>query len=295
MDGECCPPYPHHSWLAHWISISPPQVFDVHECRRVTHRLLLTTGGEADVRWRCGDAETAYRAAAGGLGFFPCDHLTHSMAFTSAAGFTAYDVIVPEQHLRAVCAAEGLEPAPPLRASPDFRDPLLEASLLRLSTRAAGHQLSEDIGDEIAARQVVLRLCAIIGGRAPDWQRDGSFFTPEVMRQLVVASDETVVLTLHEALTPAEKILASTEAGASKVEQYHRALFAVSCDELRREIQRLTGRKVREAAVVVEPATGAIVHAFTSGTVVQIFQLEPHGVTTHVSAGIAAERANPSG
>jgi len=102
----------------------------------------------------------------------------------------------------------------------------------------------------------------------------------------VVASDETVVVTLHEALTPAEKILARTESGASKVEDYHRALFAVSCDELRKEIQRLTGRRVREAAVVVEPATGAIVHAFTSGTVVQIFQLEPHGVATHVSAGV---------
>jgi uncharacterized protein YbcI len=105
----------------------------------------------------------------------------------------------------------------------------------------------------------------------------------------VVASDDTVVLTLHEALTPAEKILARTESGAAKVEQYHRALFAVSCDELRKEIQRLTGRKVREAAVVVEPATGAIVHAFTSGTVVQIFQLEAHGIATHVSAGVPAE------
>lgn len=111
----------------------------------------------------------------------------------------------------------------------------------------------------------------------------------------VVASDETVVLTMHEALTPAEKILARTEDGATKVEQYHRALFAVSCDELRKEIQRLTGRKVREAAVVVEPSTGAIVHAFTSGTVVQIFQLEPHGVATHVSAGVPADEGGASG
>jgi uncharacterized protein YbcI len=110
----------------------------------------------------------------------------------------------------------------------------------------------------------------------------------------VVASDETVVLTLHEALSPAERILARTESGAAKVEQYHRALFAVSCDELRKEIQRLTGRKVREAAVVVEPATGAIVHAFTSGTVVQIFQLEPHGVGTHVTAGIPRDRGDAS-
>ena len=110
----------------------------------------------------------------------------------------------------------------------------------------------------------------------------------------VVASDETVVLTLHEALSPAERILARTESGAAKVEQYHRALFAVSCDELRKEIQRLTGRKVREAAVVVEPATGAIVHAFTSGTVVQIFQLEPHGAGTHVTAGIPRDRGDAS-
>jgi len=124
-------------------------------------------------------------------------------------------------------------------------------------------------------------------------QAERTGHTPKAVT--VVASDETVVLTLHEALTPAEKILARTESGAAKVEQYHRALFAVSCDELRKEIQRLTGRKVREAAVVVEPATGAIVHAFTSGTVVQIFQLEPHGTGTLVSAGLPAAEDKGSG
>ena len=124
-------------------------------------------------------------------------------------------------------------------------------------------------------------------------QSERTGHTPKAVT--VVASNETVVLTLHEALTPAEKILARTESGAVKVEQYHRALFAVSCDELRNEIQRLTGRKVREAAVVVEPATGAIVHAFTSGTIVQIFQLEPHGVATHVSAGIRSESSTAAG
>jgi uncharacterized protein YbcI len=118
-------------------------------------------------------------------------------------------------------------------------------------------------------------------------QAERTGHTPKAVT--VVASEETVVLTLHEALTPAERILAKTDTGAAKVEQYHRALFAVSCDELRKEIARLTGRKVREAAVVVEPATGAIIHAFTCGTVVQIFQLEPHGLATHVSAGLPPE------
>ena len=98
----------------------------------------------------------------------------------------------------------------------------------------------------------------------------------------VVANDKTIVFTFQEALTPAEKILAQTESGAAKVEQYHRALFAVSCSELRKEICRLTGRRVREAAAVLEPATGALVHAFASGTIVHIFELEPsHGATDH--------------
>jgi hypothetical protein len=56
----------------------------------------------------------------------------------------------------------------------------------------------------------------------------------------------------------------------------------VSCNELRREIQRLTGRRVREAAVVMEPASGALVHAFPSGTMVQIFQLEPFAAAAAV-------------
>ena len=189
MDGECCSPYPHYSWLAHWLAVTPPRIFDVHECRHVAHHLLLTTSGAADVVWTTRGTELSYHSSVGGLGFFPCDHRAHAMSITAADGFTAYDVIVPERHIRTVCVSEGLRPAPDLRTVPDFRDTLLEVSLLRLATRTEGHQIAEDIGDEIAARQVVLRLCAAIGGGRPDWQKDGSVFTPVVMRQLVACID----------------------------------------------------------------------------------------------------------
>ena len=139
-----------------------------------------------------------------------------------------------------------------------------------------------DAGDSMAKE---------LAGIALSLQASRTGHTPTAVT--VVASDETVVVTMHEALTPAEKILARSERGASQVEDYHRALFAVSCEEMRKEIQRLTGRKVRESAVVVEPATGAIVHAFTSGTVVQIFQLEPFGVATHVAAGVPTKAGEP--
>ena len=114
-------------------------------------------------------------------------------------------------------------------------------------------------------------------------QAERTGHTPKAVT--VVANDNTIVFTFQEALTPAEKILAQTESGAAKVEQYHRALFAVSCSELRKEIGRLTGRRVREAAVALEPATGALVQTFASGTIVHIFELEPSNGATDERVG----------
>lgn len=90
----------------------------------------------------------------------------------------------------------------------------------------------------------------------------------------VVLSAGTLVITLHEALSPAEKDLAKTAAGAAQLQEFHRQLFANSSDWLRQEIKRITGMEVREAAAEVEPATGAVVHAFTTGDIVQMFQLD---------------------
>ena len=89
----------------------------------------------------------------------------------------------------------------------------------------------------------------------------------------VVLSDDTLVVTLHEALSPAEKALSRTCEGAAQVQEFHRQLFISSVDLLREEIRRITGVAVGEAAAEVEATTGAVVHAFTSGTMVQVFRL----------------------
>jgi uncharacterized protein YbcI len=89
----------------------------------------------------------------------------------------------------------------------------------------------------------------------------------------VVLSEGTLVITLHEALSPAERALAKTAAGAAQVQEFHRQLFAGSSHSLRKEIARITGMDVREATAQVEPHTGVVVQAFTTGAVVQVFQL----------------------
>jgi len=89
----------------------------------------------------------------------------------------------------------------------------------------------------------------------------------------VVLSEGTLVITLHEALSPAEKALAKSPAGAAQVQDFHRQLFASSSNSLRQEIMKITGMEVREATAEVEPASGAVVQAFATGTVVQVFLL----------------------
>ncbi|MBI3410925.1 MAG: DUF2294 family protein [Planctomycetes bacterium] len=89
----------------------------------------------------------------------------------------------------------------------------------------------------------------------------------------VVLTENTLVITLHGALSEAEKAVAKDPAGAAQVQEFHRQLFANSSEWLRQEIKRVGGVEVREAAAEVEPTAGIMVQAFTSGTVVQVFLL----------------------
>ena len=89
----------------------------------------------------------------------------------------------------------------------------------------------------------------------------------------VVLSENTVVIALHGALSPAERVLAKSPAGAAQVQQFHRELFVSASDSLREEIKRITGVAVRESTAEVEPTTGTVVGVFTNGTTVQVYLL----------------------
>lgn len=120
-----------------------------------------------------------------------------------------------------------------------------------------------DNSNSAMAKQVALA--------ASDFEQQRTGHLPKSVN--VVLSGDTVVITLHGALSPAELALAKNSSGAARVQDFHRQLFNNSADWLRREIKRITGVDVREAAVEVEPTTGTVVKAFTTGTVVQVFLL----------------------
>jgi uncharacterized protein YbcI len=89
----------------------------------------------------------------------------------------------------------------------------------------------------------------------------------------VVLNEDTLVITMHGALSPAERALAASSAGAAQVQEFHQQLFASSSEGLRQEIKRITGVEVLEATTEVEPTTGTVVKVFATGTMVQVFLL----------------------
>jgi uncharacterized protein YbcI len=89
----------------------------------------------------------------------------------------------------------------------------------------------------------------------------------------VVLGGETLVVTLHGVLSPAERALAVTPTGAAELQAYRSRLLDTSAAAFRQEIKEITGVEVREAAAELEPTTGTVVTVFTTGTVVQVYLL----------------------
>lgn len=192
MDGVRVCPFPHYSWLAYRLSIQTPRLFEVHQCRHVTHRVLFTTDGQADIAWTATGAETRFRAAPESIGFFPRDGETHVIAVTSADGYRGQVLCLPSDHLPPPVATEAAAPAGGLVARPEFRDAALTACLHRLTIVEEGCPVAEDVGDEVVARQIVLRLAECLGAKRPEWPTDHRSFEPPVMRQLVGVVDDNL-------------------------------------------------------------------------------------------------------
>lgn len=115
-------------------------------------------------------------------------------------------------------------------------------------------------------------IAAQIAQAAIEAERRRTGHAPHAVR--VVLGGDAIVVTLHGALSPAERALAQTPDGAARVQEFHRQLFASASGPFRDDIHRITGVSVREAAAEVVMATGTVIRVFTTGTMVQVFLLE---------------------
>jgi uncharacterized protein YbcI len=100
----------------------------------------------------------------------------------------------------------------------------------------------------------------------------------------VALSQARLVITLHNALSPAEKAMMRTPDGTVQLHEFHRQRFHNSADSLRDEIGDISGVKVGEVAAKVETTTGDVPQAFTTGNVVQVFLLT-RSIPTDIGRG----------
>lgn len=119
--------------------------------------------------------------------------------------------------------------------------------------------------------ETTLTMTQRIAQAASDFEQQRTGHAPTAVT--VVLSEDTLVITLRGGLSEVEKALAQCREGAAQVQGFHRLLFTNSADSLWREITRITGIEVREAAAEVDSAMGTVLHAFTTGTIVQVFLL----------------------
>lgn len=97
----------------------------------------------------------------------------------------------------------------------------------------------------------------------------------------VILGDKTLVITLHDALTPTEMVMLQDVGGATEVQAFYQQLFAGTAESLRREIQHITGKQLRGRTTGFEPITGAVVHAFTTGDAATFLLTQPDLSSTH--------------
>jgi uncharacterized protein YbcI len=116
-----------------------------------------------------------------------------------------------------------------------------------------------------AAKKTIANMAQQIAQVAIASHQERTGHSPEAAT--VILNEDTLIITLHGALSPAEQALAKSAEGAAHIQEFHKQLFINSCEPLRQEIKRITGIELRDATAEVETTTG------TAGTVVQVFQL----------------------
>jgi hypothetical protein len=88
----------------------------------------------------------------------------------------------------------------------------------------------------------------------------------------IVATDQSLVLTIHEPFSPAERRLAADGgSGLSRVAEYHRSLFDNSLDALCRHVRLLSGVELHGAAIHVDARTGSVLKTLTTKAAVDTF------------------------
>ncbi len=109
----------------------------------------------------------------------------------------------------------------------------------------------------------------------------------------VAFAGDALIVVLHDALTTAEKNLSQDPNAASQLQAFHRELFHNSSNSMNQEIERITGRNVREAVGGMETESGSLLYASATGAMVQVYMLTPEAKTGTGNSNLLDRQMDP--
>ncbi len=185
MDSSCMSMFPSYSWFRFIHAVGPSHAPSLLHVRLVNNLAVLVMSGTSSNRWISQGRETRFNTEGGMVGFFSADEEEHTLAVSTDTSVKAFILSIPPAHLQSIASSEGLTPAGASQACPMFHDAVIRASLMRLVAAERGCTIAHDLGAEVAARCLVLRLTELMYGRTPDWRGDASTFDHRTMGKLV--------------------------------------------------------------------------------------------------------------
>ena len=177
-------PLPHHSWFGVSFGLRP-ETCVVHEEQAATHTVVIGTAGAFDLRWSRRGCERHIHHARDDVSFWYGDNDHHTRIIRSGPqSASVYLLRIPRGHLVDLAGSDHAGTPLEYRPAVPPRDPVLRRCVRRLIS-PTGFGLSRDLGAEIAARELVLRLVELLGGTRPEWADDASVFSPACASRLV--------------------------------------------------------------------------------------------------------------
>jgi AraC-like DNA-binding protein len=182
---------PHRAWFGFSFEM-PPATTVVYEARETTHTLVMGTAGAVDVKWVRRGCERLYRHGLDQVAFFASDNKFHTRTIRSGeAPSSSYLLKIPKWQLIDLAGSDEADVPSDYPHLLPREDAVLRDSMVRLASKT-GCGVAHDMGSEIVARALVLRLIELLGGYAPDWHEDSSVFPPPVITRIVEYIDSHI-------------------------------------------------------------------------------------------------------
>ena len=175
---------PHRAWFGFSFEM-PPATTVTHEVRETSHTLAIGTAGAVDVKWIHRGCERLYRHGLDQVAFFASDNDFHTRTIrTGDAPSSSYLLKIPKWQLIDLAGSDEADMPSDYPHLLPREDAVLRDSMVRLASKT-GCGVATDMGSEIAARALILRLIELLGGHAPDWHEDNSVFPTYILNRIV--------------------------------------------------------------------------------------------------------------